>query len=226
MVIKKVKQSQAESLAQIGEAAAPPPGARKAPDYDTTIGGFPIFDRSAGRPEQGLNGQSRPAFEEEDDFPVIDDAPDGPETSDCRRSDVGYRRPPKETQFQPGRSGNPSGRPRHREGFQTLMTRTLQSKRRVKTENGVEELTLEQLIAMQLCQRAGTGDIRAFDRVKPYLKEKDEPLLPKRGGRIVSFEMTQEEIDRIEGIKNEFGPYFEGHYKIEDEGGGTGSGEG
>jgi hypothetical protein len=34
---------------------------------------------------------------------------------------VGYKRPPAETRFRPGRSGNPSGRPRRRPDFQAVL---------------------------------------------------------------------------------------------------------
>jgi hypothetical protein len=35
--------------------------------------------------------------------------------------DVGYKRPPTHTRFRPGRSGNPSGRPRHRPDFHATL---------------------------------------------------------------------------------------------------------
>jgi hypothetical protein len=34
---------------------------------------------------------------------------------------VGYKRPPAETRFRPGRSGNPSGRPRRRPDFKVAL---------------------------------------------------------------------------------------------------------
>jgi hypothetical protein len=42
-----------------------------------------------------------------------------------QRADVGYGRPPNETQFQPGKSGNPRGRPKGKKNLATVVNEVL-----------------------------------------------------------------------------------------------------
>tara|TARA_R110000824_G_scaffold399102_1_gene603965 strand:- start:2567 stop:2950 length:384 start_codon:yes stop_codon:yes gene_type:complete len=60
--------------------------------------------------------------------------------------DVGYGKPPKETQFKSGESGNPKGRPKGSKNLSTVMQETL-SQRVVITE-GNKQVTVTMLEAM------------------------------------------------------------------------------
>src|SRR6185295_19124650 len=48
--------------------------------------------------------------------------------------DVGYRRPPKQHQFKPGRSGNPKGRPKGSKNESTILRGILD--RKIQTQSG------------------------------------------------------------------------------------------
>ena len=56
--------------------------------------------------------------------------------------DVGYKRPPKHTRFQPGRSGNAAGRRKHDRNFKTDLMEELREMIVIR-ENGRERKDLE-----------------------------------------------------------------------------------
>jgi hypothetical protein len=75
--------------------------------------------------------------------------------------EVGYKRPPKETQFQPGHSGNPNGRPKGAKNLKTDLAEELQE--RIALREGGERCTVSKQRAMlkRLFERALHGDIKA-----------------------------------------------------------------
>src|ERR1700722_14983477 len=75
--------------------------------------------------------------------------------------EVGFGRPPKHTQFQKGRSGNPKGRRRGTRNASTLLDEAL-NELVIVTENGLrkKETKLDAII-QQLVNRAAQGDHRA-----------------------------------------------------------------
>ena len=74
---------------------------------------------------------------------------------------VGYKKPPKASQFPKGRSGNPSGRPRKVPGIPELLTKV--SKQRVLTngKNGPQHMTKLEASLTQLVNKAASGDLKA-----------------------------------------------------------------
>jgi hypothetical protein len=76
--------------------------------------------------------------------------------------EVGYRKPPKRTQFPKGQSGNPRGRPKGSGNFQTAILKEL--KRRVPiTEDGKrKKITKREAVAKQLVNKAAAGDPKAI----------------------------------------------------------------
>jgi Family of unknown function (DUF5681) len=76
---------------------------------------------------------------------------------------VGYRKPPKDFQFQKGRSGNPSGRPRKAPGFGEILEKAARRKVLVRGKNGPKYKTGEEVIGQQLVNKAAGGDLKAID---------------------------------------------------------------
>lgn len=76
--------------------------------------------------------------------------------------EVGYKRPPQATQFQPGQSGNRKGRPKGSLNFDTVLVKEL-DKRVTIQENGVRKnVTKRAVIAMQTVNKATAGNDKAI----------------------------------------------------------------
>ena len=59
---------------------------------------------------------------------------------------VGYGQPPKHTQFRPGRSGNPSGRPKRRRSFKMDLTAALDAASASKSDRAKQQAIAENLV--------------------------------------------------------------------------------
>jgi hypothetical protein len=98
---------------------------------------------------------------------------------------VGFGKPPKETQFQQGQSGNPKGRPKGRRNVATALQSALNEKV-VITENGHRK-TITKLDAAfkQVVNKAAGGDTSATKllvQLFPFLESElaDKPPQPSQ----------------------------------------------
>ena len=88
--------------------------------------------------------------------PLIDG--DGREAS----YQVGFARPPVHTQFKPGRSGNPKGRPKGSQNIATALERELNTRITI-TENGRQRtITKLEATVKQLVNKAASGDTKSM----------------------------------------------------------------
>ena len=74
---------------------------------------------------------------------------------------VGYKTPPKSSQFQKGRSGNPSGRPRKAPGIPELLGKVSKQKVLTNGKNGSKYMTKLEASLTQLANKAASGDLKA-----------------------------------------------------------------
>lgn len=75
--------------------------------------------------------------------------------------EVGYKKPPKATQFKPGQCGNPKGRPKGSRSFSALIREEL-NKTMVATLKGRRiKVARRKAMAMKLVEQALSGDLRA-----------------------------------------------------------------
>ncbi len=78
---------------------------------------------------------------------------------------IGYRNPPEHTQFKPGQSGNPRGRPKGSGNLKTGLRDQLKQ-RMTYRENGEEKKASKQNIMLaSLMAKAMKGDVRAIQLV-------------------------------------------------------------
>ena len=76
--------------------------------------------------------------------------------------EVGYGRPPKQTQFRPGKSGNPRGRPKGVQNLATDVMRTLSVPIKVKEAGRTKRRSTQEGALMVLRDKALRGDPSAL----------------------------------------------------------------
>jgi len=130
-----------------------------------------------------------------------------------RRSDyrVGYGKPPPEHQFKPGHSGH---RPRAEKLAQTveeLLRRRLSQEIVAQRGGRKEKLTTAEALVEKLVHSALQGNdanlrflLKATDRIRAAPAEHIAPS----GKRTVRFELSEEECQLANAIRDELGEYF------------------
>lgn len=74
---------------------------------------------------------------------------------------VGYRSPPKTTQFKKGESGNPKGRPKGSRGLQTILVEELKSNVTIHENGRSKTVKKGEVIVKQMVNKAMAGDHKA-----------------------------------------------------------------
>jgi hypothetical protein len=102
--------------------------------------------------------------------------------------EVGYKKPPKSTQFKRGRSGNPRGRPKGLKSTPALIRSVFGRKIQVKGPKGVMFMSMLEAGLTQLANKAATGDLRAIrDVVRLSQEIQDEQTLGPSPTFVVNF---------------------------------------
>jgi hypothetical protein len=92
--------------------------------------------------------------------------------------DVGYKKPPKSSQFKKGHSGNPKGRPKGSKNLFSMVLKESQEKVRINGPRGPRTVTKAQAGLMQLSNSAAKGDLRAIRQLTELIKASEESLAP------------------------------------------------
>ena len=75
--------------------------------------------------------------------------------------EVGYRKPPKHTQFRKGQSGNPRGRPRGTRNLATDLSAELSEIVRVREDGSSRHISKQRALIKSLMAKVLKGDTRA-----------------------------------------------------------------
>ena len=76
--------------------------------------------------------------------------------------EVGYGKPPKHTQWPPGKSGNPKGKEKGKRGLKTDLVAVLDAKQTIRIEGKPYTGTRQNLTVLTLATRAAAGQVRAL----------------------------------------------------------------
>jgi Family of unknown function (DUF5681) len=97
---------------------------------------------------------------------------------------VGYARPPTSSQFQPGQSGNPKGRPKGARNASSMARDALERTTNVKVDGTWRKMTVRKAAYRRVGERAAAGDAKALDYLLSLESEErapgpDQPLSAK-----------------------------------------------
>lgn len=78
---------------------------------------------------------------------------------------TGYKRPPREHQFKPGKSGNPKGRPKAAPGLRKILEKEIGERVRIPIGDKVLSLSKMQIVVKRLVEKAMKGDQRSIEHL-------------------------------------------------------------
>src|ERR1700730_9858644 len=110
---------------------------------------------------------------------------------------VGYGRPPTSSQYQPGQSGNPKGRPKGTRNASSLARDALERTVNVKVKGTWRKMTVRKAAYLRLAERAVVGDAKALDYLLS-LEGEERPPGPDHAQPLSAkdFELLQGFFDR------------------------------
>ena len=88
--------------------------------------------------------------------------------------ELGYMKPPKSGQFQPGQSGNPKGRPSGSQNTQKLLDEIVNEKIQMTKNGRSVRISKKQAMLLQATNKAVQGDLRALQTLLPMMTAADD----------------------------------------------------
>jgi hypothetical protein len=96
--------------------------------------------------------------------------------------EIGYKKPPADSRFSKGQSGNPKGRPKGAKNLATLLVKVGRERVRVTINGRTRTITKLEAILLQLANKAISGEDRAAKEILHLLslyEESDKSGLPQ-----------------------------------------------
>src|SRR5579871_5377607 len=120
--------------------------------------------------------------------------------------EVGYRRPPKSSQFTRGKSGNPKGRPKGSKNLANIVMRECRQPVRVNGPRGTRTVSKLEAVVMQLGNKAAQGEARATREFLPLVQRSEDAVSSASGGAMLT-EMDQRIMQtgrrRLQGLADD-----------------------
>jgi hypothetical protein len=111
--------------------------------------------------------------------------------------DVGYGKPPKDTQFKPGRSGNPKGRPKGSRNAITILKKALEEKVAVHENGRRYTRSKAEVMCAQLANKAAGGDLAALRLVFAFAGQLDSAAEAVNPDKLADQEVIRKLLDRM-----------------------------
>jgi Family of unknown function (DUF5681) len=124
--------------------------------------------------------------------------------------EVGYARPPIQTRFKEGQSGNVRGRPRGSKNLATVMMKALSERVTISEQGRRRKITMREAITKQALNKAAAGDFRLIQMLFNQI-----PMLEAR------FEESRVATLKPTPLPRGIVSLFEGAFRIIDEHGAT-----
>ena len=129
-----------------------------------------------------------------------------PSNRPARDYEVGDRRPPKHSQFKPGVSGNPKGRPKGSVNLRTQVTQQLRRTVTVTRNGRPVKMRKGELIALQIVDGAAKGDLKAA--LLAVRLDDEANIVASKASTEESFELPNK--DNLRFIANRLSGLLEG----------------
>jgi len=111
--------------------------------------------------------------------------------------EVGYGKPPRETRFVKGRSGNPRGRPRGAKSFSALLSDKLNEPVTVAENGGRRKISKREAIVTQLVNRSAAADFRAIKLLLDIVRDIERQTEPISSETAESSEADEKVIEQL-----------------------------
>ena len=125
--------------------------------------------------------------------------------------EVGYGKPPKDTRFKKGRSGNPRGRPRASKNLKTDLSEELQEMIMVTEGGRRRAISKQRAILKSLFAKAMKGNVRAIQAIvsmverllQPDASENEAQHLDEFNQEVLERWLSELQADKRAGDENE-----------------------
>jgi len=115
---------------------------------------------------------------------------------DNDRYDVGYGKPPRQTRFKKGQSGNPTGRPKGAVNLDTVLERVLMEQVVVNEPGRCRKITKFEAALTQLVNKAASGDNRAMALLLSLIPDMESRLEEQANQRKTPQQKMEEMLRR------------------------------
>ena len=105
------------------------------------------------------------------------DAVAEPESKSDPAYEVGFGKPPKHTQFKPGQSGNPKGKPKGTKHLNTIINEEANKKIEIKEGGKVKKITKKRAVIKSVLAKAIKGDTKSASTALNLIGEIDAKML-------------------------------------------------
>ena len=110
---------------------------------------------------------------------------------------VGYKKPPRDSRFKPGQSGNPRGRPKQSMKLSMVLERTLREKVVIRENGRRRTVTKLHAVIRQLETKALRGNLKALQVLTTLARSAEERA---SGEEMLNFENSEMDERLVQGI--------------------------